>query len=701
MKRAIGLEKVLYEDYEKKPSYGSMWEGDFDSDASKQSWSEFWKIYYTMGPITAVARELSTWHGEREIKKYPSPVQVYLGELAIPENWKTYEIGSGTDASSFIDGVETDELGDYITYNSPEGNLKFYLPNKTWFNQFSGTIYKFETDTGEVYSLFLSLDSQKSEVSLSLGADDSIDNLTISLKNLNPENGNGWMFEMPENFNKGDREYFKKISENLIVPFNPFAYEDSIKSSWQLFWEKWGVVIQIVLSVILAELTGGLSAEIQLLFAEGGLMARLSPTVSAEVLGWLTSTGSFSVVRSEVLALFLLETAVNLPAAFIDKSFNNDFGFVLGIAFCFFPFVSTYGRLGKWIKGSYSKEASQQLATKVLNKGFNEFTSQEIIYKFITEELTAEEKLMFSEGMKLLGNKEGAEAFKQTLKEAMQNGAKNKEFPSMFKQFMSGSKWGETLKTLVAASVYFIDVSKWYFILKAKPEFNKDGRPVDEIILDAQKNINEIDKKFVKTNQKDLELSSTNNIIGSYITSLPEDEAAKLIFSLSKKNNENDKFFQDLVALKKMEELQKNSVEWAKNDKITDQKLTKILEAFSELNSYSKTPKTKEEIYQLFNPVNLDVETTDFFAKYDKDPMINQLKQTTQKYPCLITNFDYIDGWPYSDTEWTLNYKVKAPITIKYNSGSLLNLKVGDEMWLYWPEGNFRIADKEYNLFSC
>jgi hypothetical protein len=125
------------------------------------------------------------------------------------------------------------------------------------------------------------------------------------------------------------------------------------------------------------------------------------------------------------------------------------------------------------------------------------------------------------------------------------------------------------------------------------------------------------------------------------------------------------------------------------------------LEAFSELNSYSKTPKTKVEIYQLFNPVNLDVETTDFFAKYDKDPMINQLKQTTQKYPCLITNFDYIDGWPYSDTEWTLNYKVKAPITIKYNSGSLLNLKVGDEMWLYWPEGNFRIADKEYNLFSC
>jgi hypothetical protein len=698
MKRTIGLEKVLYEQNEK---YGSMWEGDFNSDASKQSWFDFWKTFFTLGPTIAVAKELSTWRGEVSLKKYQSPTQSLIGELEIPENWKTYEMGSGTDASDFIDGVETDELGDYVTYNSPEGNLKFYLPNNTWFNKFSGNVYKFETDTGEVYSLFLSLNSQKNEVSLSLGADDSTDNITVSLKNLNPENGNGWFFELPVNYTRGDREYFKRVSENSLIPFNPGAYGESLKSSWQLFWDKWGVVIQIVASVILAALTSGLSAQIQLLFAEAGIIAKLLPGVSAEVLGWLTTSGSFSVVRSEVLALFLLETAVNLPAAFIDKSFGNDFGFVLGIAFCFFPFVSTYGRLGKWIKGSYSEEAAQQLATKVLNKGFNQYTSQEVIYKFITEELTAEEKIMMSEGMKLLSEKEGAEALKQSIKDAMENGAKNKQFPTKFKQFISGSKWGETLKTLVAASVYFVDVTKWYLIINKLKEVKKDNRPTDEILIDAQKNINEIDNKFIKSNQKNLELSNTNNIIGSYISSIPENDGAELIFSLSKNSDENSTFFIDLVAQKKMNELQKNIKVWEKNNKLTDEKLTKILESFNELNNNLKSKKSEDDVYQFFDPKNINLQSLEYLSKYDNDPMINQLKLTTQKYPCLVTNFDYIDGWPYSDTEWTLNFKVKKPITIKYNNGSPLNLSIGNEIWLYWPEGNFRVGDKEFNLFEC
>ena len=609
MKRTIGLEKVLYEQNEK---YGSMWQGDFDSDASEQSWREFWQTYFLFGPAVAASKEVSSWHGERKLIKYQTPTQSLIGELEIPENWKTYEMGSGTDASDFIDGVETDELGDYVTYNSPEGNLKFYLPNNTWFNKFSGNVYKFETDTGEVYSLFLSLNSQKNEVSLSLGADDSTDNITVSLKNLNPENGNGWFFELPVNYTRGDREYFKRVSENSLIPFNPGAYGESLKSSWQLFWDKWGVVIQIVASVILAALTSGLSAQIQLLFAEAGIIAKLLPGVSAEVLGWLTTSGSFSVVRSEVLALFLLETAVNLPAAFIDKTFGNDFGFVLGIAFCFFPFVSTYGRLGKWIKGSYSEEAAQQLATKVLNKGFNEYTSQEVIYKFITEELTAEEKIMMSEGIKLLSEKEGAEALKQSIKDAMENGAKNKQFPTKFKQFISGSKWGETLKTLVAASVYFVDVTKWYLIINKLKEVKKDNRPTDEILIEAQKNINQIDNKFIKSNQKDLELSNTNNIIGSYIGSVPENDGAELIFSLSKDNDENSTFFIDLVAQKKMDELQKNIKVWEKNNKLTDEKLTKILESFNELNSNLKSKKSEDGVYQFFDPKNIDLQSLEY-----------------------------------------------------------------------------------------
>ena len=53
MKRTIGLEKVLYEQNEK---YGSMWEGDFNSDASKQSCFDFWKTFFTLGPTIAVSK---------------------------------------------------------------------------------------------------------------------------------------------------------------------------------------------------------------------------------------------------------------------------------------------------------------------------------------------------------------------------------------------------------------------------------------------------------------------------------------------------------------------------------------------------------------------------------------------------------------------------------------------------------------------
>jgi hypothetical protein len=155
------------------------------------------------------------------------------------------------------------------------------------------------------------------------------------------------------------------------------------------------------------------------------------------------------------------------------------------------------------------------------------------------------------------------------------------------------------------------------------------------------------------------------------------------------------------VAQKKMDELQKNIKVWEKNNKLTDEKLTKILESFNELNNNLKSKKSEDDVYQFFDPKNINLQSLEYLSKYDNDPMINQLKLTTQKYPCLVTNFDYIDGWPYSDTEWTLNFKVKKPITIKYNNGSPLNLSIGNEIWLYWPEGNFRVGDKEFNLFEC
>ncbi len=686
---------------EKKASHGSMWSGDFDSDASKQSWSEFWQIFSIYGPPIAIGRELSTWSGEKKLLDYESPYPV-LGPLKLPEHWKVYKITSGMDVENFINGVKRDDKGPYYEETVNGGKLKFYLPSTEFFNTFIGQVYKFESDEGYVYSLALELTTRKKDVSAESSSNESVDNLSMSLKNLNPDGGNGWFFLGPTNFKTGAREYFKEIG-GVIIPYNPNveSVQESLKSSKQLFWEKWGVVIQIAGSVVLAFFTGGLTAFIEGVFltmAEAEAMAAAGTGIFQSAAAWITSSGAFAVARSEVLALALLETAINLPSAFIDRSFDNEFGFVLGIAFCFFPFVSNYGKLGKWIKGSFSQEASHTLALKILNQGWDTFTPPEVIYKFITESLNSEEKLMVSQAMKLLGDNEGAEAFKQSLKEAMKNGAKNKLFPSKLAQLMGG-KYGETIRTMVAAFVYFVDVTKWYMILKSLNKQGKSDDEINETLINAQKGVNNINDKFKVANDTSLNLPTTNIIISNYIDSKSDVDGANAIFKLAKKEDES--FFTDLVAMKKMEALEKETKDIQKEGKLVDEKILKIKNAYIELNNNLKTKKPIEELYSWFPPDNIKI--MEFFAKIDDDAMLDEIKNATTKFPCLVTNFDYDDGLPYSETSGILKFKVKSPITIKYMDLYTKNLKVDDLLYLYYPNYNFKLNDEErgYVGFQC
>ena len=687
---------------EKKANYGSVWDGDFDSDASKQSWSEFWQIFLIYGPGVAVARELSTWSGEKKLLNYESPYSDILGPLTIPENWKVYKITSGMDVENFINGVKKDDKGPFYEENVNGGKLKFYLPSTKFFNQFIGQIYKFESDEGYVYSLALELTTQKQDVSTESSPNESADNLTISLKNLSPDGGNGWFFKAAGDYKKGAREYFKEVG-SVIVPYNPNveSVQESLKSSKQLFWEKWGIVIQIAGSVILAYFTGGLSAFIEGVFltmAEAEAIAAGGAGIFQSASAWITSSGAFAVARSEVLAMALLESAINLPSAFIDRSFNNEFGFVLGIAFCFFPFVATYGRLGKWVKGSFSEEACHSLALKILKEGWTESTPPDVIYKFITESLNSEEKLMVSQAMKLLGDNEGAQTFKEVLKEAMKNGAKNKLFPSKLARIMGG-KYGETIRTMVAASVYFVDVTKWYMILKSLNKKGKSDDEINETLISAQQEVNDINSKFKTANDTSLNLPTTNIIISNYIDSKSEVDGANAIFKLAEKEDES--FFTDLVAIKKMEALEKETKEIQREGKLVDEKMLKTYNAFKELNNNLKTKKPVEELYSWFPPDNIKI--MEFFAKIDDDTMLDEIKNATTKFPCLVTNFDYDDGLPYSETSGILKFKVKSPITIKYMDLYTKNLKVDDLLYLYYPNYNFKLNDEErgYVGFQC
>lgn len=697
----IGLLSVLKEGDE----YGGMLSGDFNSNASTQSWGEFFTIFSTFGPVVAIGTEMSSWHGERKLKYYKHPYSFLTPEenkLPLPENYEINYITGGMKASDLVEGIQTDEKGEYFNYESLGGFLKFYLPNSQWFTtNYSNMPYKFKTEIGQIYTLLLQLSSNKTNLELQVGSDSSNDNMKTSLQNLNPDLGNGWSISPPPDESGLNFCYFTKVGNNYI-PYNVSVLNQSVKSSWQLFWEKWGIVIQIVASLILAAFTAGLSAEIEAIFIA---LAELESVAGAagfftEISAWVSATGAFTVPRATVMAGVLLESAVNLPAAFIDRSFNNKFGFWLGVAFCFFPLVSQYGKLGRFIKGKYSKETVDGMLEKMLAYGISESTTQEQLFKFITEELNAEQKLMWTELMKLFSKKEGSDAFKESVKEAFKNAAKNKDLPSKLASWWKASKTSPMLKTLFAAAVYTIDVTKWYMIVEEIKSSTKDPRSVDKIFSDAQSGVDKVKEKFKTSDDSKIIITKpSDEIIVDYINNLPvNEEGGKLIYNLSK--NENEVFFINLVADEKTEE---HRVAIKKGQEILDisyNELHEIMDIIFSINQKSSKPKTDEEIFSWFDPEDSNTIILQYISKYSDDLMSNEIGVAVNKYKCLATNFKYVDGYPLLDNKWVLSFEVEKPITIKHDGELNLTLPIGSVIYIF-DDGNFTYKNVDYKTFSC
>ena len=681
--------------------------GDFNSNASTQSWGEFFIIFSTFGPVVAINTEMSSWHGERKLKYYKHPYSSLLPEgnntLPLPENYEINYITGGMKASDLVEGVQTDEKGEYINYESLGGFLKFYLPNSKWFTTYYTNMpYKFKTEIGQIYTLLLQLSSNKTNLELQVGSDSSNDNMKTSLQNLNPDLGNGWSISPPPDTSGLNFCYFTKVGNNYI-PYNVSVLNQSVKSSWQLFWEKWGIVIQIVASIILASFTLGLSAQIEALFlflAEIESFGAGAAGFFTEISAWVSATGSFTVSRATVIAGVLLESAVNLPAAFIDRSFNNQFGFWLGVAFCFFPLVSQYGKLGKWIKGKYSKETVDGMLEKMLAYGISESTTQEQLFKFITEELNAEQKLMWSELMKLLSKKEGAEAFKESVTDAFKNAAKDKLLPSRMASWWKASKTAPILKTLFAAAVYTIDVTKWYIIVEEIKSSKKDTRSVDEVFSASQSGVNNIKEKFKTSDDSKIIITkASDEIIVDYINNLPVNEdGGKLIYNLSK--NEDFSFFIDLVANEKMEEYRVGIKNSEKILNITYNELDEVMDIIFSINEKSSKPKTDEEIFSWFDPEDSNTIILQYISKYSDDLMSNEIGVAVNKYKCLATNFKYVDGYPLLDNKWVLSFEVEKPITIKHDGELNLTLSIGSVIYIF-DDGNFTYKNVDYKTFSC
>ena len=108
---------------------GGILDGDFDSEASETSWSEFF-AWYALSPGLAIANEISTWHGERKEKliydPITSPFNSNKPSVPISESWEVKYITDGTKASDLIGNanVKNDETGDYFQLNTGNKTLK-------------------------------------------------------------------------------------------------------------------------------------------------------------------------------------------------------------------------------------------------------------------------------------------------------------------------------------------------------------------------------------------------------------------------------------------------------------------------------------------------------------------------------------------------------------------------------------------------
>ena len=685
---------------------GSVWSGDFNSNASKQSWSEFAIIYFAggpLGPAFAIGRELSSWHGERELIRYEHPWQIIpelKGKLPLPENYDVWFIKSGMKASDFIDNVQYDKNGfPYYEYKSFEQTLKLYLPSSKFFSQYNGMPYKFKTEEGVVYSLILDLVMEGS-AELQVGSDKTKDtDFVISLQNLEPDTGNGWFFKPPIEMTPNRFEYFTKIGSQYY-DYSSETWINSSKSSFQLFWEKWGIIVQIVASIIIAYFTGGLSTFLVGVFESLAAAEALAGGVGTftRIFVWLTTEGSFVVTRSMLLAEFLLELAINIPAALIDNMYENKFGAILGIFFSFFPFIRTYGKLGRFIEGTYDESTINSLVSKIMKEGFGESTTPEQMIKFI-ETLTAEEKMAWAAGLRALSKQEGAEAFKETLEDTFKKLASDGKLMSKFESWLVGGKGSGFLKTTVLSFGLMGDLTGLHYLIDGIKNLKKDPRTLKEIFFDAESEVEEIKQKF-PTNEKDglIKTIKTEEIIKDYLLSLGEEQGSTKTYELSKKTNQ--RFFIDLVANEKIKEVKNNIDDYKKYADKTQEAIQKLKEA----NKNKTNPLPEEEIYSWFETGDTDETVKNILAQLSNEEFSSELSGLVSKHKCLATNFKYDDGYDYFDdagqTNWVLSFEVTEPITITGVDISKLNLSTGDFIHIY-NNNSFMYKDKKYPKFSC
>ena len=690
---------------------GGILDGDFDSEASETSWSEFF-AWYALSPGLAIANEISTWHGERKEKliydPITSPFNSNKPSVPISESWEVKYITDGTKASDLIGNanVKTDETGDYFQLNTGNQTLKLYLPNSTFFSTWASlnTAYQFKTDNGTVYQLALTLESDKAINQLLSGSEDKNSSLAISMRNLNPNEGNGWSFKFESN--NPYSAYWRKKGDLLETYNAGRILTKDLKSSFSLWWEHWGTTAQIVVGIAVAFLAPPLGAwiagrAVAIWGAESAVVAFLAGNTALGV--------TFTADMSIVLAEFLLESAVNVPAAIIDYMEGNKYGASMGIMFCAFPMLIRAGKIGRFID-PYNDVVAKNFAKK-LSEGIYENMGTRQMLKFI-EGLTPQEKYIFAKGLSYLSKEGVPESINKGIKDLMEQAVKKGTFPKAFETWLKTSGRAGSL-TLGAGLLYWGGSTALYAAVKTLMDENGDTRDIEEVKLAASKNA----EKLIKSNSEvdedsNLGPSSTSEILTSITDGRLSTNGPKIYYELSK-GDVPSIAISKFVADKKMIEAEER-IRKAKEDRefFNKTKFPSTLENFKTLNNKTTNPKPQNEINGiLMNPEDMDAVDLEVILSDSNHQLSTEIQEVETAFPCLKENFDPIEGDYFFEDgglSWFIRFKCITPITLPTWAGYNINVTKNQSIYIYKSNnGSYSFqysANKDnilYNGFKC
>jgi hypothetical protein len=295
---------------------------------------------------------------------------------------------------------------------------------KNFWELHQGTVARFTTNVRSEGGMFKSIENKNVTFSVAMepkettrGKDGAQQmGLEASIRCRGGDNGWGWVLTPPP--------IFFNVTDG--TPYNPKDPQNmDVRSDWEVFYDHYGMWIEIGIGVIASFVGAGLAT----------MIIRLGRAAGAAGALWGTLTSTYAGGTTTVLSVFMqVLTEGVMMAPIVKWQFENDrdADALLSTIFCLIPFVSETKAVSKFISGKYSKEAAQGVAEKIQRFGLKSIfeageNNPEAAQKFVAflNSLTSTELYLFNRGMKILEKgEEGMKALSDGVAELVESGGK-------------------------------------------------------------------------------------------------------------------------------------------------------------------------------------------------------------------------------------------------------------------------------------